>query len=284
MNRRDFTRTLFSLLAGTAITGTGMLGPGILGAGGARAATPLPRPRPFRVDQGLPRARVVLDPGHGGRDPGALGRSGVREKDVTLDICRTIRDQIQRRGGPEVLLTRDRDIFLPLQDRIGFADRQDADLFISIHADAAPTPQPRGLSAYTLSDRASDGLASALATTENRADSLYGVDLRHADAAIAAILQDLALRYSHQASRTAKEMLVSGLVGQLDLLDNPMRSAAFAVLKSAQVPAVLVETGFLSNPRDERLLADTDSRREIARILGNRIALVASELRLMAGA
>lgn len=280
MNRRDFTRTALSLLAGIAITGGGSAVGGIRAA----AATPLPRPRPFRPEPGAPRARVVLDPGHGGRDPGAIGRSGVREKDVVLDICRTIRDQVHAAGGPEILLTRDRDIFLPLQDRIGFADQQDADLFISIHADAAPSPQARGLSAYTLSERASDGLASALATTENRADTLYGVDLRHADAAIAAILQDLALRYSSKASRSAKEMLVSGLVGQLDLLDNPMRSAAFAVLKSAQVPAVLLETGFLSNPKDERLLADTASRRQIARILGNRIATVAGELRVMAGA
>lgn len=275
MNRRDFTRTLFSLAAGAALLGT---------AGPALAATPLPRPRPFRLRQGLPRARVVLDPGHGGRDPGALGVTGVREKDVTLDICRTIRDRIGRADGPEILLTRDGDVFLPLHDRIAFAEEVDADLFISIHADAAPTPDARGLSAYTLSDRASDGLADALASTENRVDRLYGVDLSHTDSAVAMILQDLAHRYSHHASRTAKEKLVSGLVGQIDLLYNPMRSASFAVLKSAQVPAVLLETGFLSNPEDERLLSRTDSRRRIAGILGNRIATVAGELRVQAGA
>ncbi len=274
MNRRDFNRTILSLAAGGAL----------LGAGRAVAATPLPRPRPFHLQKGMPRARVVLDPGHGGRDPGALGVTGVREKDVTLDICRTIRDRLARNGGPEVLLTRDGDVFLPLNDRIAFAEEVDADLFISIHADAAPTPDARGLSAYTLSERASDGLADALAVAENRVDRLYGVDLRHADSAVAAILQDLAHRYSHRASRTAKERLVSGLVGQLDLLYNPMRSASFAVLKSAQVPAVLLETGFLSNPEDERLLAETPSRRRIAGILGNRIATVAGELRVQAGA
>lgn len=275
MNRRDFNRTLLSLAAGAAL-----LGPGTAAA----AATPLPRPRPFHLTKGMPRAKVVLDPGHGGRDPGAIGVTGVREKDVTLDICRTIRDRLGRNGGPEILLTRDGDVFLPLNDRIAFAEEVDADLFISIHADAAPTPDARGLSAYTLSERASDSLADALAVAENRVDRLYGVDLRHADSAVAAILQDLAHRYSHRASRTAKEKLVSGLVGQLDLLYNPMRSAGFAVLKSAQVPAVLLETGFLSNPDDERLLAEAPSRRRIAGILGNRIATVAGELRVQAGA
>lgn len=276
MNRRDFHRSLLSLTAGAALLGTAM-------GGAASAATPLPRPRPYGLLKTQPRAKVVLDPGHGGRDPGAIGVTGVQEKDVALDICRTIRDRIGRAGGAEILLTRDGDVFLPLQDRIGFAEKANADLFISIHADAAPTPQARGLSAYTLSDRASDGLAGALATTENRVDSLYGVDLRHADAAVAAILQDLAHRYSHRASRSAKEKLVGGLVGQLDLLYNPMRSAAFAVLKSTQVPAVLLETGFLSNPKDERLLADAASRRRIAAILGNRIAAVAGEIKRQAG-
>lgn len=269
MNRRDFHRSLLSLAAGAAL----------LGPAAALAATPLPRPRPSGLMRDQPRPRVVLDPGHGGRDPGAIGISGVREKDVTLDICRTIRDRLAKSGAVEILLTRDRDIFLPLNDRIGYAESVNADLFISIHADAAPNGQARGLSAYTLSDKASDGLAAAIATAENRVDSLYGVDLRQADATVAAILQDLAHRYSHHASVTAKQRIVGGLVGQIELLYNPMRSASFAVLKSAQVPAVLLETGFLSNPKDERLLREPESRRRIAAILGNRIAEVAGEIK-----
>ena len=214
--------------------------------------------------------------------PAAEAKPEPDAPEGTAMVQSTVREALRDAMAEE--MRRDGDVFLPLNDRIAFAEEMDADLFISIHADAAPTPDARGLSAYTLSERASDGLADALASAENRVDRLYGVDLSHTDAAVAMILQDLAHRYSHHASRTAKQKLVSGLVGQIDLLYNPMRSASFAVLKSAQVPAVLLETGFLSNPQDERLLAQTESRRRIAAILGNRIATVAGELRIQSGA
>ncbi len=268
MERRIF----ISLLAGAAALAA--LGRR-LGAAERRGA-PLPRRRPA-----APAAAViVLDPGHGGRDPGAIGVRGTHEKDVTLAICRAIRQQIEAaRGGAKVVLTREGDEFLSLRERVDLAHEARADLFVSIHADAAPNPAARGLSAYTLSEKASDEFAGALAQRENRVDTIYGVDLKHTDRATAAILLDLARRHSHNASLTAKRRIVHGVGDKLRLLDNPMRAADFAVLKSPQVPSVLVETGFLSNPQDELLLREEKSRLRIARALAAELSAVARDLR-----
>ncbi len=224
-------------------------------------------------------AVIVLDPGHGGRDPGAIGRSGLYEKDVTLAICLAIRTQFRNTRGVKVLLTRDEDEFLALHRRVEVAHEANADLFVSIHADAAETRAARGLSAYTLSEKASDSFAATLAQRENMVDTLYGVDLRGTDKTTAAILMDLAKRHSHGASLTAKRRIVAGVEDKVQLLENPMRSANFAVLKSKVVPSVLVETGFLSNPQDERILADRAGRARIAKVLGDQIAAVALDLK-----
>lgn len=262
-------RTLISLALGMLSYGSipGMATSGVAlaqsagKAGGRAPASPL----------------IVLDPGHGGRDPGAIGRLGTQEKDVVLAICRGMQAYLKKqRPNLRVMLTRSRDEFLPLGDRVRIAQMNDADLFVSVHADSAPNTSARGLSAYTLSERASDSFASALATRENRVDVVYGVDLRDTDKDTAAILIDLARRHSHNASLTAKKRIVHGVAStDYPLLENPMRSANFAVLRSGSVPSVLVETGFLSNTTDEKILSSPTRRMQVAQLLAEQIAAVA---------
>lgn len=233
----------------------------------ARPATAAPAtPKPPRQPPVL-----VIDPGHGGKDPGAIGPQGVMEKQVTLDIARAIAEQLGRRGSVRCLLTRQDDRFLPLADRVAVAREAKADLFVSIHADSAPDSRIRGLSAYTLSAEASDDLAQALAHQENLADGL-GVDLKQTQAEVAAILLDLAARHTMQMALRAREAIVRGAARDLPMLDTPTRSANFAVLKAPDVPSVLVETGFLSNPRDAALLRDAAVRRKVAGVLARDLA------------
>ena len=255
MRRREFlTGTLGGLLL---VTGQ---------AQGAAGLPPLPQPKPGG-------AVIVIDPGHGGRDPGAIGPGGTREKDVTLSVCLMLRD-ILMRSGNAILLTRDSDRSLSLTERVEIAHAHNADLFVSIHADAAPNVRARGLSAYTLSEEASDSLAKAIAEQENAVDQLYGMDLRDTDQHTAAILLDLALRIAREDSRRAQRQIVEGVAADWPLLENPRRSANFAVLRSGEIPSVLVETGFLSNPEDERLLADVGGRRRVAAALAREISAI----------
>ena len=252
-------------------------GPFFAGAAAARSGDRPPRPRP--KPRLKPPAVIVLDPGHGGRDPGAIGRRGTQEKDITLEVCRAVRSALAVDRAVKVVLTRSDDRFLALRERVEMAQAARADLFVSIHADAAPNPAARGLSAYTLSEKASDDFAGQLAERENKVDSIYGVDLRRTDRETAAILLDLARRHSHNASLTARKRIIDAAASGWRLLDNPMRSANFAVLKSAEVPSVLVETGFLSNPEDERVLRDPRARGRIARLLAAELAAVALDLK-----
>ena len=194
----------------------------------------------------------------------------VTENDISREIARKLRGT----RGVSVELTRDDDTFLPLADRVAIAREAGADLFISIHADSAPNRDARGLSAYTLSDKASDDFSFALAKQENLADGAGGIDLRHTRPLVAAILSDLVARHTVSASLMAKSSLVEGAGRALRLLDNPKRSANFAVLKSPDVPSVLIETGFLSNERDEELLRDQSQRRRIADVLSRELAEV----------
>lgn len=244
-------------------------------------ATPRPGSKPVPKPKPAPRAPavLVLDPGHGGRDPGAIGVSGTEEKDVTLSICRQIRDMLASRRDLKVILTRDSDEYLALPSRVAVAHRHNADLFVSVHADAAPNRSARGLSAYSRSDRASDRFANALAERENRVDAVYGLDLRGTDKDTAAILLDLARRHNHNASLSAKRRIVTGVGSKTRLLDNPMRSANFAVLRSPRIPSVLIETGFLSNPEDDKILRSPKSRAQLARLLADQIAPIALDLR-----
>ncbi|MGF1640590.1 MAG: N-acetylmuramoyl-L-alanine amidase, partial [Rhodospirillales bacterium] len=205
-----------------------------------------------------------IDPGHGGADPGAIGVSGVHEKDVTLAAARDLRSALERLGGYRVVLTRDDDRSVSLRERIAIARRVDADLFVSLHADAMPSAQVRGASVYTLSETASDAEAALLAERENKADLITGVDLTYETAEVANILIDLAQRETKNRSARLAARVVDELQRETQLLRNTHRFAGFAVLKAPDVPSVLVELGFLSNRQDEQALRDTAYRRRLA--------------------
>ncbi|MBL8836411.1 MAG: N-acetylmuramoyl-L-alanine amidase [Alphaproteobacteria bacterium] len=209
---------------------------------------------------------ILLDPGHGGVDPGAISRTGVQEKVITLAAAREIRRQLEATGRYRVAMTRDGDEFLALRDRLALARAYDAALFISIHADSFRSSDVRGLSVYTLSETASDEEAAALAQRENRADLIGGVDLSREPAQVASILIDLAQRETMNRSAVFARMVVFELGRELDLLpSNPHRFAGFAVLRAPDVPSLLVELGYLSNRTEARLLTSANYRRDLAR-------------------
>ncbi len=208
---------------------------------------------------------IVIDPGHGGVDPGATGVSGTYEKHITLAMARELKTMLERNGRYRVHLTRDRDVFIRLRERIAIARAQGADLFISLHADAVQNPQIRGLSVYTLSRNASDSEAQALAEKENKADLIAGIDLTHESADVANILIDLAQRETMNRSAGFATELVDEVGQEMDLLGNTHRFAGFAVLKAPDVPAVLVEMGYLSNESEEKMLRQPQYRARLAK-------------------
>lgn len=235
--------------------------------------------RPGRKPAGGASSRprlVMLDPGHGGNDPGAIGTRGTFEKEVTLDIAREVARILAGRTNVAVKLTRRDDRFLALDERVALTREAGADLFVSIHADSAPNADARGLSAYILSEKASDSFASRLAQQENQADRFGKPGSFGGGRIVKDILLDLTARHTRHASLAARQLLVEGAGKELRLLENPMRSANFAVLKAPDVPSVLVETGFLSNPRDEEILRDATARRVVSRVLAREIAGVLS--------
>lgn len=234
----------------------------------AKAATQTKAHKPAATRSRL----VVIDPGHGGIDPGAIGQSGLMEKQVVLDIAQACGAELRRIVGADVRFTRVDDRFIELGDRVSFAQSLKADLFVSVHADSAPDAGARGLSIYTLSDKASDRLAAALADHENRSDTLYGVDLHRMDHNVASILLDLARRDTYNRSLALQHDLVADLDGKTRLLEHPARAANFAVLRSPEVPAVLIENGFLSNRNDEALLATPRYRQTLGRLLAHSLA------------
>lgn len=226
------------------------------------ASLRLPR-KPSVPDTGRKRV-IVIDPGHGGVDPGAIGYSGSYEKHITLAAARDIKEYLEGTGRFSVYLTRDRDVFIRLRDRFEIAREKDADLFISVHADTIRNKKIRGLSVYTLSERASDKEAAELADRENKADLIAGVDLTHESAEVTNILIDLAQRETMNRSAQLASLFVQQLGSQVKVLRNPHRFAGFAVLKAPDVPSLLVELGFLSNRDDERALKSKSHRRNIA--------------------
>lgn len=209
---------------------------------------------------------IVIDAGHGGVDGGATG-SGINEKDITLAIARDLRTALKATGKYRVELTRDTDKFIRLEERVHIARRLRANLFISIHADSMPggTSSAKGASFYTLSNRASDRESAALAARENRADLLAGVELPTDDKDLAGIMIDLTTRETMRESRhLAGEMVASFKADGLDMPNGPKRSAGFVVLKAPDIPSILIETGFLSNPEEVKKLADNRYRETIS--------------------
>jgi len=232
-------------------------------------AVPAADEGPVKAHNGVPV--IVIDPGHGGVDPGATGVSGTYEKHITLAMARELKKELERTGHYRVHLTRDRDVFVRLRDRVAIARQYGADLFVSLHADAVQNPQIRGLSVYTLSQNASDSEAQALAEKENKADLIAGVDLSHESPDVAGILIDLAQRETMNRSAGFATELVDEVGQEMDLLGNTHRFAGFAVLKAPDVPAVLVEMGYLSNEFEEKHLRQPQYRARLAKALAKAV-------------
>ena len=227
---------------------------------------PAPVPVPFKRPPARPDEKklIVIDPGHGGVDPGAMSRSGVWEKHIVLAFARELRQSLLATGKFRVRLTRDRDVFIRLRDRIAIARRAGADLFISVHADSIGNSRVRGTSVYTLSERASDKEAGALARKENKSDLIAGVDLDDQSNDVVNILIDLAQRETMNESAVFARKLVDELGKTRKLLRNTHRFAGFAVLKAPDIPSVLVELGYLSNRSDEKMLRNPRQRKRMA--------------------
>ena len=216
---------------------------------------------------------VAIDPGHGGEDPGAIGPSGLREKDVVLQIGRQLQERINARPGMRAMLTRDADYFVPLQERVHKARRVQADLFISIHADAFITPQARGASVFALSDSGATSTAARwMARRENASDAIGGVNLASKDAHLARTLLDMSTTAQIKDSlRIGREVL--GHIGQVGRLHkNEVEQASFAVLKAPDIPSILVETAFISNPEEEAKLRDEAYQSRLVQALYSGIA------------
>ena len=215
--------------------------------------------------KGVPAHKViVIDPGHGGIDSGTIGVTGMEEKNVVLDVGKRLAADLRARGYT-VYMTRKTDVFIPLFDRDPFARRRHADLFISLHSDSNPDKSVHGASVYTLSEKGSDKEAARLAREENQSDVIAGVDLSGDNSSVASILIDLAQRDTmNKSSRFAQEV-VQSLSRATDILSpEPHRSANFVVLRSPDVPGVLVELGYLSNPHDCHQMATSDWRNRAA--------------------
>ncbi len=215
--------------------------------------------------RGVDPPLVVIDPGHGGRDPGASSPfAPVPEKDVTLALAKAIRDEIARSGRVRVALTREDDSYLLLKDRYAIARRLDADLFISLHADAAPAnDQARGATIYTLSEVASDREAAALAARENDADLIAGARLSD-DPDVNFILIDLAQRESMNVSADFARILYREASPIFPFRPDWHRFAAFIVLKAPDIPSVLLESGYLTNRTDAAYIQSAEGRQQIA--------------------
>jgi len=213
------------------------------------------------------RPIVVIDAGHGGRDPGARSVSGeVAEKDLTLALERELRDKLVERGRVRVALTRDSDAYLTLDDRAAVARRLDAAMFVSLHMDSAPNPLARGASVYSLSDIASDAEAAHLAAEQND-----GAGQSEGNGSVDSLLSELAMRGQMSASADLASRLVKRAAGRFELRPEPHRFAAFHVLRRAGTPAVLFEAGYLSNADDELLLRNPQHRSDIALALAQAI-------------
>lgn len=227
------------------------------------------------VSQSVSSARpftVMIDPGHGGIDSGAESLNGIKEKNLTLAFGRELRDRLAQEKNIKVLMTRDDDTFLRLSERVRIARQHQADLFISIHADTINQHDIRGATVYTISDKASDAVARAMAERENKSDHLGGA-VPEEQPEVTDILLDLTRRETHTFSLSFAEKVIHSLQGQVNLINNPHRFAGFQVLRAPDVPSVLIEIGYLSNPEDEKLISSPEWRKRLA----DRLAIAIKE-------
>ena len=241
-----------------------------------RVKKPLPRPSKRKVatspEKDLRSQRrkklIVLDPGHGGHDPGNLGGKGYRgfpEKTVVLSAAKAIKRELEKSGRYQVVMTRNRDVFLKLRNRSRIAHNRQADLFISIHADSFRSPDVRGATVYTLSEKASDREAAAMARRENKSDIIAGMDLEEEIDIVQSILIDLVKRETMNLSSSFAKELIPQLKRVVLLRTRPHRTASLMVLKGLDVPSVLVELGYLTNSKDAKLLMQKETQQNIGK-------------------
>ncbi|MEM7679389.1 MAG: N-acetylmuramoyl-L-alanine amidase [Pseudomonadota bacterium] len=229
---------------------------------------PPPAPKPDMKKKPARKPLIVIDPGHGGVDPGAIGTNKVYEKHVVLALGKELERQLEASGKYRVIMTRTKDTFIKLGDRVKFARDHGADLFVSIHADSIEKKNVRGASFYTLSEKASDKQTARLAARENQADLIAGIDLSHEDKDVANILVDLAIRdTTNQGKFFANKVVDSFRSNGLRILENPHRHAGFAVLKAPDIPSILVEAGFMSNKKEAQMLNTQSYRAKVAKAL-----------------
>ncbi len=277
--RPGWSRLVLDLKGPMAVTSAGMttgaatrvaihLAPTTSAAFAAAAALPEPPgwalPKPAPLVPVKPRGKgpmvVVLDPGHGGIDPGAE-RDGQSEAALMLTFARELKAVLLRDGGFSVVMTRDEDVFVPLETRISIAHQAGAQVFLALHADAIPEGEAVGATVYTLADEASDKASETLAERHNRDDLLAGVDLSQQDDQVAKVLMDMARAETGPRTDRLANALVAAIKGAgLKMHRRPHQEASFAVLKSADIPSVLLEVGFLSSQSDLDRLTDPDWR------------------------
>lgn len=211
---------------------------------------------------------IALDPGHGGEDPGAIGAAGTHEKRVVLDIARRVKARIDAVPGMRAVLTRDGDYFVPLNQRVEKARRARADLMVSIHADAFIKPEARGSSVFALSERGASSVAARwLADNQNAADLIGGVNVRTQDAQLARVLFDLSTTAQISDSLKVGKAVLQELGGIAHLHKAQVEQAGFAVLKAPDIPSILIETAFISNPEEERRLNDDAYQEQLAKAI-----------------
>ena len=218
---------------------------------------------PVQGPEDASRPLVVIDPGHGGFDPGA-GSGSFKEKTIALAISRALRDELLQGGGIRVAMTRDEDRFISLSERPSIARQLKADLFISIHSDSAEAPDASGASVYVLSERGSSEAAARFAARENNSDTINGIGISQAGSTVGTILLDLSQRDAQFGSVQAAQLVLREVRGKLPLHHDGVESGALAVLKAPDIPSILFETGYISNPRDVRYLKSDEGRRAIA--------------------
>lgn len=207
---------------------------------------------------------IVIDPGHGGIDPGCIGYSGVYEKEIAFETASEVARLLEATKRYKIVLTRTEDEFVALQDRVARARAANGDLFLSIHADAIPDEDVRGASVFTLSEKASDAAAAALAARENHADVIGGINLATQSREVSDILLDLARRQTNNLSLGLAQELVRKLGTEVHMMEHSHRSAGFAVLKAPDIPSALVELGCLSNKAEDRMLRTPAYREKLA--------------------
>jgi N-acetylmuramoyl-L-alanine amidase len=243
---------------------------------GSTQATPKSERLGLRTGRDGQRFTIVIDPGHGGIDGGAAGPSGTAEKDITLTFASELRDRLRADGRYNVFMTRESDDFLRLDERVRIAREHEADLFISIHADTIRLKGIRGATVYTVSEKASDADAQALADRENLSDQLAGIVVEEENHEVADILVDLIKRETHSFSMRFARSLVGELSTTVGLINNPHRFAGFKVLKAPDVPSVLLELGYLSNEKDEAQLKSAEWRGKAAASISKAIEIFAT--------